>query len=207
MKKFQITAFILTAVLAASSAVSCGNKKKSTSTSDVIDDSISFSETVSTPEGAVGEKEIKVNIDEEADENDTVFKLNSVIITEPQDDNNRFVYCDVTIRNSTDSSYTLSTLNNFYLELPDGEKVYSNIRTQMYALNNFADGLYSSDPFEIPASGEFSGIIGGFILADGQNEFTVGFFPTKASPNDKASVITIDVTANDIKTVTSDMLK
>ena len=57
------------------------------------------------------------------DKNDTVFKLNSVIDSGAKsDDGERYLYLNVTIKNTSDTAYELNALNNFYLVTDDGKK-------------------------------------------------------------------------------------
>lgn len=204
MKKFRITALLLTAMLAATATVGCGKRNKTNTNDDIIfaenDAQISPVDIES-----IGKNNVTVNLSEEADENETLFKLNNVYATEELSDGGKYIYFDVTIHNSTDTEYTLSTLNNFYIEV-NGEKIYSNVRTQLYAKNNFKAEIYATDPFTVPANGEFSGVVGGIIIDKNCNDFTVGFFPTKQDINDKETVITVDVTADNIKNA-SELLK
>ena len=71
---------------------------------------------------------------------------------------------------------------------------------------NFNENTYSKDPFNIPAKGQFSGIIGGFVVDENVDTFTVGFFPTQSLVNDKDDVCLIDITPDKITTRT-DLLK
>lgn len=192
MKILKKTLLTISAAMLLLTAVGC--KKDKISSSSVKDPNI-------------GANEIKVEMSQEADANDTVFSLNSVIDAGAQTENGEhYIYLDVTIKNSSDTAYSLSTLNNFYLIMPDKSEVYGHIRTQLYALNNFSDKYFGS-PFDVPANGEFRGIIGGFVLPEGQNTFTVGFFPTKEVDTDKYNVIKIDVDASKIVPISGDLLK
>lgn len=204
MKKFRITALLLTALLAATATVGCG-KKNRTSTAD---DDIIYADTGNSSPidlESIGKNKVEVSLSEEANENETVFKLNNVYMIDAQSDGTKYVYFDVTINNSTDTEYTLSTLNNFYIEA-EGEKIYSSVVTQLYARNNFKEGIFATDPFTVPANGEYSGIVGGIILNKDYSSFTVGFYPTKEDINDKETVITIDVTSDNFKDA-SELLK
>ena len=194
MKKFRITALVLTAMIAVASTVGCGDKKGKTSSS-----------TTSQNEN-IGTNKVKVSMNEEADENETVFKLNSVYLTPVQDNGSKYLYFDVTIHNSTDTAYSLSCLNNFYIQSSDGTTINSHISAQMYARNNFREGIYTPDPFDVPANGDFSGIMGGFVIDGDLGEFTVGFFQTRENNNDKETVINVNVTPADIKDA-SELLK
>lgn len=198
MRKHRLTALILCAAMAIVPASSCQKNKKKSSSSQIKQSGMAN----------IGVNEINVGLSEEANENDTVFKLNSVIDAGKQTDKGEhYIYLDVTIKNNTDTAYTLNTLNNFYLIMPDSSEVFSAVRTQLYAINNFKEEVYSSDPFEIPANGEFSGYIGGFVLEEGKKEFTVCFFPTKENQNDKEDVIKVKITPDMVADISADVLK
>lgn len=126
MKKFKYTAILLCAGLMLTSAVGC--KKDKTTTSDtsnsISENNNNNNNNTNTTKREIGKNEIVAGISEETDENDTVFKLNSVYIT-PDAQNTtegerKYVYLDVEIKNDTDTSYDLNCLNNFILVLPDG---------------------------------------------------------------------------------------
>lgn len=192
MKILKKTLLTLSAAMLLLAAVGC--KKDKISSSSVKDPSI-------------GANEIKVEMSQEADVNDTVFSLNSVIDAGAQTENGEhYIYLDVTIKNTSGTAYSLSTLNNFYLIMPDKTEVPGHIRTQLYATNNFSEKYFGS-PFDIPANGEFRGVVGGFVLPEGQKNFTVGFFPTKEDGTDKYNVIKIEVDSSKIVSVPSDLLK
>ncbi|MDE5854334.1 MAG: DUF4352 domain-containing protein [Ruminococcus sp.] len=145
----------------------------------------------------LADTEISVGLTEEADINQTVFRLNRVIDSGTKSDNgDPYIYLDVTISNSTDKEYDLSVLNNFYLLLPDSEEIHFDVRTQLYGTKNIEN--YSASPFTVPANGEFSGIIGGFILPQNTQNFTICFFPTQDNASDKTNVVKINVTDSDI---------
>ena len=232
MKKFKYTAILLCAGLMLTSAVGCKKDKTTTSdTSNSISENNNNNNTnnnnTNTTKREIGKNEIVAGISEETDENDTVFKLNSVYITpdaqSTTEGERKYVYLDVEIKNNSDISYNLNCLNNFILVLPDGAvsddkngdgvidikdcEVYSHIQTNMYASNNFKENIYTPDPFNIPANGTFKGIVGGFRVPPETDSFTIKFFPTKDDPNNKESVIKIDVTADNIQPIPSDFLK
>lgn len=215
MKKFKYTAILLCAGLMLTSAVGC--KKDKTTTSDTSNsisdnnDNNNNNNNVNTTKREIGKNEIVAGMSEEANENDTVFKLNSVLITpdaqSSTEGERKYVYLDVEIKNNSDISYDLNCLNNFILVLPDGSEIYSHIQTNMYASNNFRENVYTPDPFNIPANGTFSGMVGGFRVPPETDSFTICFFPTKDDPSNKESVIKIDVTADDIQTISPDFFK
>lgn len=213
MKKIKYTAILLCASLILASVAGCKNNKSTVSdTSNSISDNNTNNYNVAnTPKREIGKNEITAGMSEEISENDTVFKLNSVLIT-PDSQNTsegerKYVYLDTEIKNNADISYDLNCLNNFILVLPDGSEVYSHIQTNVYATSSFKENVYTPDPFNIPANGTFSGIIGGFRVPPETDNFTICFFPTKDDPNNKESVIKIDVTADDIQTISSDFFK
>ncbi len=207
MKNLKITALAFAGVLTLVSAFGCGEKKVVERASDTQSeasvshvDSNNTADSNAVPDSDpidlenIGSIEHRANLSDEIDANETSFKLNSVIDPGVIENGQKFIFFDITINNPTDTAYSLSTLNNFFIRLPDGTDIYSDIRTQLYALNAFKENSYSKDPFEIPAKGQFSGVIGGFLLDEGVTEFTVGFFPTKDAVNDKEEVILIDIT-------------
>lgn len=204
MKMNRLTALALAAVMGSAIFTGCGQKKSK------IEDQPSeqSSEIILDDAEHLGKNKIKANLLETVSANDTVFTLNSVVSPEDKEDEGcRYVYFDVSIKNNTDTAYTLSTLNNFYLILDDGTEVYSDIRTQLYALSNFKENAYFSDPFEIPANGEFKGLVGGFLLKKDVEKFTVGFYPTKDSPRAKGDVMLIDITTDKIQTPDASIIK
>lgn len=200
--KSRLAAVILTSLLVPASLFSCSNK---TSSSSDFDFPTQSGEPVTTAK--IGSIVIDADISENVNENDTVFTLNSVIDAGIVEDGKKFIFFDITIKNDTDSSYSLSTLNNFYIILPDETDLYSTVRTQIYAINTFKEDRFFVDPFEIPAKSQFSGVIGGFTVDENIESFTVCFFPTKGNPDDKEKIIKIKVDANDIKTPGADLIK
>ncbi len=204
MKSFKYAALILAGLLTVTSAASCGKKKTIEPVSTV--DAENPPTNVYAENTEIGVNQFKADLSTEISANDTAFTLNSVIDTGYRENGKKYIYLDVTINNSTDSGYELSTLNNFYLKLSDGSEVYSDIVTSLYAMANFNENTYSKDPFNIPAKGQFSGIIGGFVVDENVDTFTVGFFPTQSLVNDKDDVCLIDITPDKITTRT-DLLK
>lgn len=204
MKSFKYAALLIAGLLTVSAAVSCGEKKTVEPMSTV--DAENPPTNVYAENSEIGKNEFKAALSTEISANDTVFTLNSVIDPGFRENGKKYIFLDVTINNSTGNAYDLSTLNNFYLKLSNGTEVYSDIVTSLYAMANFKENTYSKDPFTIPASGQFSGIIGGFIVDENVDTFTVGFFPTQANVNDKDDVCLIDITPDKITTPT-DLLK
>lgn len=192
MKKNKFISLALLAVMVLS--VGCSN---GTNVSNTSIDSPNAGNSVALDN--IAQNEISVNIAEEANTNDTTFKLNRVIDSGTADENgNPYIYLDVTISNSTDKEYDLSVLNNFYL-LADGNEIHFDIKTQIYATKNIGD--YSTSPFTIPPNGEFSGIIGGFVLPKDTQEFTVCFFPTQDDKSNKSNVVKVSVSSQNIGTL------
>lgn len=188
MKKYRIIPLILAAVMALAPLTGCngGNNTKNETPSA----------SMNKQEG-IAQTEIKAEIEEEKESNETVFKLNSVIDSGKTDEEgNRYLYLDVSITNNTDKEYELNILNNFYVLYPDGEEAHFDVRTQLYAQNNMEG--YTTNPFTLTANGTLNGMIGGFIVPPDKNEFTVCFFPTQDILTDKESVIKVDVTAENI---------
>lgn len=194
MKNHKLISFALLAVISLS-ITGCSDNKNSSLSNPSSESSMNFDEH--SKSDGIADNEISVALTEEADVNQTLFKLNRVIDSgNKSDSGDPYVYLDVTISNSTDKEYNLSTLNNFYLLLPDGQEIHFDVRTQLYGTKNIQN--YSASPFTIPASSEFSGIIGGFILPQNTQSFTVCFFPTQDNANDKTSVVKVNVSDADI---------
>lgn len=203
MKYNRLTALTLAALMGAVCITGCGQKKSNTETS-----AEASSEIILDDPAHIGKNRIEASLLETVSANDTVFTLNSVVSPKDKEEEGcRFIYFDVSIKNNSDTAYTLSTLNNFYILLEDGTEVYSDIRTQLYAASNFKEDSYFTDPFDIPANGEFKGLIGGFLLKKDVEKFTVGFYPTKDSPRAKGDVIVIDITADKIQAPDASILK
>ena len=195
MKKYKLISFALLAVISLSAVTGCSKSTNSSSGNSSAESSMNFVE-YSKSEG-LADNEISVGLTEEADVNQTAFRLNRVIDSGTKSDNgDPYIYLDVTISNSTDKEYDLSVLNNFYLLLPDSEEIHFDVRTQLYGTKNIEN--YSASPFTVPANGEFSGIIGGFILPQNTQNFTICFFPTQDNASDKTNVVKINVTDSDI---------
>lgn len=184
MKKYRILPILLAAAMAAVSFTGCSTGKEDSSSN-------------SNKQDGLAQTEIKAEIQEEGESNETVFKLNSVIDSGKTDDEgNRYLYLDASITNNTDKEYELNVLNNFYILYPDGEEAHFDVRTQLYAQNNMEN--YLTNPFKLTPNGELSGIFGGFIVPPDKNNFQVCFFPTQDNLTDKESVIKVDVTAENI---------
>jgi hypothetical protein len=197
MRKNRLAALFLAAALALTAAVGCsGNREHSSSTNE---SSYKISEDGRLD--GLADKEYKVGISEEADVNETLFKLNKVIDSgKTTDSGEHYVYLDVTIHNSTEKEYELSMLNNFFILFGDTTEAHYDIRTQLYAAKNL-DGYQGSD-FTVPAKGSFSGVVGGFLVPSAQNEYTVCFFPSLDDERDKSNVIKVKVDQSNISKLT-----
>ena len=214
MRKLQLTALLLCAAMALPAA-GCGSKSSSSDSSETVAERIANGgdEPGEAPTNVYqndsdhyGVNEEVVDMNQEADQNDTMFTLNKVYSITPEgNDSEKYIYFDVTIKNNTDKAYTLNILNNFYLIYPDGNEKYGDIKTELYANSHF--NSFNPSPFEIPANGELSGIVGGFAVSPQVEEFTVGFFPTQEDINNKENVIKVNVSADEIIADPDDILK
>lgn len=199
MKKLKFTALALALALSMVSAFSCAEE-----TTPSESGSVSVAERNEQPTEPVANKysgnSKKTNsaIGQETEVNNTVFSLNDVVrVDSPSNDGNDYVYINVTIKNNTDTEYQINSLNNFFVALPDETEISSNVRTQLYAINNYPKCI--DNPVTIPANGEFTGYLtGGFLVPSGTDSFTVGFFPTLDNGRDKSNAILSPVSAEDI---------
>ncbi|WP_303838155.1 DUF4352 domain-containing protein [Ruminococcus flavefaciens] len=201
MKKTGLFAVLLAAALTTASFAGCLDKNSSSSSR------VRQSSNIPTSIEAIGSNVVDGEMGKEVTENDTGFTLNSVISAKNSETGEQFIYMDITLRNNTDKQYTLSTLNNFYIELPDGSKAESDVRTQLYAKQNFNESKYYADPFDIPSNGQFSGVIGGIAVSGDASDFKLCFFPTGDNPRAKGTVIKYDITSGDIHAPAAEMLK
>ncbi|HBB71467.1 MAG TPA: hypothetical protein DCZ71_02540 [Ruminococcus sp.] len=199
MKVKKIIAVMLTAVLALSAAAGCSSSRSNQSS------------TQNMPAGAVkaqneiAEKEFKIAMTEPVDEHETVFQINSIVDSGMKtDDGRKYIYLNVTIKNTSGVDYELSALNNFFLLMPDKTEVSFDIRTQIYAGKNFKG--YTESPFVVAAGTEFTGYIGGFLLDENITDFTVCFFPTQDDARNKTSIIKCDVKAADMVAPPADFI-
>ena len=212
MKTSKLYAFLFAAAVMASAAAGCSD-----SNSDKNEPAAQPAATVATENlealeppvehGPAGENQVEAEIGAEVNANDTGFTLNGVIDGGHNDDGTKCLYFDITLRNETDTAYTLSTLNNFYIIDGNGEEIYSDVRSQLYANKNFNPEKYFADPFDIPSNGQFSGVIGGYTVDQGLNEFTLCFFPTGNDPRAKETVFQYHITEADIKAADSSLKK
>lgn len=211
MKKYKIISIALLSVLTLSVSAGCsGNSNVGTGDSSSVvvatePNGNSGNNTVNNNSGntvkndGLAQNEVSGNPAEDVGANDTTFRLNKVIDSGTSEDGGHYIFLDVSISNATSTAYDLSVINNFYILLPDGSESHFDIRTQLYAGQNI-DGYFPS-PFSIPASGEFSGIIGGFVLPEDTQNFKVCFFPTLDDANNKTNVIKVDVSADNIEKI------
>ncbi len=213
MKKSKISALLLCAAMALSVSAGCDNNNKSSKADKSASNAEKYNNpgneesTKNTPQEMtinpnLGENQISAGIDEEADANDTVFKLNSVVDAGVQGSNGKkYIYLNVDITNNTDEDYSLSSLNNFYLLHDDNIMETSDLSTMFYAKNNLKDIEITQDPIIIPANSKFSGFISGFEVDPNLDSFIVGFYPTQNDIGNKQTVIEIEVTPDDIQPV------
>jgi len=202
MKKLRITACLLAmaVIFSVSGGCSDDNKVQSSSTSTSVGEKTNVDNNED-----VNANEINVSVAEEANKNETGFILNSVIDSgERNEENQKYIYFNVTIKNTSDEDYELNTLNNFYILKPDGTEVHFDIRTQLFAQKNYKN--YVPNPIKVPAKGEFTGYIGGYAVDESVNDFTVCFFPTQNDARNKSDVIKCPVTASDIISPPADFI-
>ena len=205
MKKNKLCAFLLAAVVTASASAGCLDKHKKDTPKPPRQEVSDNRSPVDL--SAIGTNVINGELGTMVSENNMDFTLNAVIDPQVRDCGSKFIYFDITLRNNTATEYAMNTLNNFYIELPDGTKMYSEVRTQLYAESHFNKDKYFIDPFTIPSNGQFSGIIGGFAIEGDVSEFTLGFYPTGDDPNAKGTVIKYDITAADLAAPSAEILK
>lgn len=206
MKKTRLSGLLLAALMAATASTGClSNKKEVVEKREKAERPTAAQHSPVDPSN-IGTNEIKGEIGQEIEANNTVFTLNAVIDAGARESGKKFIYFDITLKNNTSSEYNLSTINNFYVTVPEGD-IFSDVQTQLYAKSHFSDSKYYVDPFTIPSNGQFSGVIGGFKLEENANEFKVCFYPTGEDPNAKETVIKYDITADDIVAPSDDILK
>lgn len=203
MKILRTAAVLMSVVMLTSAFTGCGKKKESTKKKQTTQ--------VEYPDW-VGKNEIKGELEKEAVGNETGYILNSVIHVHPENAaDGDYYYLDVTIKNQTDTAYALNALNNFYIELSDSTQVDYFVGADTYGASHFKDDIYSvvSEQYQLPANGEFSGIVGGFKIDPAKvgSKITVCFFPTRENADDKEDVIKVDVPADKIVEPSADMLK
>ena len=205
MKKTGFIAVLIAVALTTAAFAGCSDSNESSSTSSKRPPRTSTSApSVTEP---IGTNVIDGELGKEVTEKDTAFTLNSVVSALNSETGEHFIYMDITLRNSMSKEYTLSTLNNFYIELPDGSEVYSDVRTQLYAKQHFNDSKYYADPFDIPSNGQFSGLIGGIVIVGDITDFKLCFFPTGDNASAKGTVIKYDIKASDVIDPPAEVLK
>lgn len=196
-KKYKLIPLLIASVLACASLAGCSSGTESSTGNS---SSVSSSSSNQKRQEGLANTEVKAGVSEEATSNSTSFILNGIVDSGMTDDSgNKYIYLDAVIKNSTDKEYDLNMLNNFYLLLPDDSEIHFDVRTQLYGQNNIDN--YYANPFTIPANGELSGIFGGFVVSPDITSFTVCFFPTQDEMSNKESVIKVDVTADNFRTL------
>lgn len=195
MKKFKISALILTAVLAFTPAIGC---KSGTDGSTSVPTNI----TAYKDDPSIGKNKIDVSMNDSTELNETSYTINSIIDSGKRVEGLKYIYLDVTIKNNSDKEYEMNALNNFYLIMNDGEEVLSDIRADIYAKQSIND---YKQLLSIPAGEEYNGYIG-FLIKESVNTFTIGYFATGDS-NDKSSVILCNVAPEDIIAAPEGMIK
>lgn len=195
MNKFRLSALVLAFTLSAVCAFSCSEKTETQNDSD-----ISVADTTESAQNKYSGNSQKNDIafGQEIEVNNTIFKLNDVVrVPAPNVDGSDFIYLNVTIKNKVDLEYEISSMNNFFLALPDETEVSMDVRAKLYAIQNYSK--CTDDNITIPANGEFSGFLaGGFLVPSGTDSFTVGFFPTLNNAKDASNVILSPVTGGNI---------
>ncbi len=192
MKISKLSAFIAAAVIAVSSMAGCNSDKRPTGSTGNTNPSGPINQYKDNPE--IGKEKIDIGFNEDANHNNTTFKLNRVIDSgKATEDGQKYIYADITLKNNMDSAYQVNALNNFYLILPDETEVFTDIRADLYAkqsINGYEQLL------EIPANSEFNGYIG-FLIKPDVTSFSFCYFAT-ANENDKETVIRCPVASSDI---------
>lgn len=199
MKKFRFSALLFALSLSAVSAFSCNDEtpSKPQQSASLIDPNEPVSQAPNKYSG--DSKKTNAEFGQPSDEiNNTVFTLNKVVSFTPQDsDGKDMVFLNVTIKNNTDIEYEISSLNNFFLALPDNTEITTDIRARLYAISNLPKCIDA--PVKIPANGEFTGYLAeGYLVPSGTDSFTVGFFPTLDNERDTSNAILTPVSAEDI---------
>ncbi len=187
MKKFKFAALFLAAAIAIIPLTGC--RLNSSSDSDSSSDSSGYAGM-----SDVAVTQMTTSLGDETTVDSTAYTLNRVIDSGMVKDDLKYIYLDVTIKNSSDEDYEANALNNFYLILEDGTEITTDIRADNYGKQSI-DGYEHLS--EIPAGGEFSGYIG-FCVDEDVTDFTVGFFVTGSDIKDKSTVIYCSVGDGDI---------
>ena len=85
--------------------------------------------------------------------------------------------------------------------LPDGTSILPHMRTDQYGKEHYS--VYAPTPFTVPARGEFTGYLTGFVVEENVDTFTVCFYPTQNN-NNKRTVVKVEVSPGDIKQLPED---
>jgi hypothetical protein len=186
MKKTRFAALILAAAL---TAVSAGCRANSTKVEENVNGGAYAGIS------GVADDSVTVSIGEEANKNNTTYTLNSVIDSGYVQDGLKYIYLDVTIKNTSDTDYEANAINNFYLILDDSTEVLPGVLADNYAKQHINGYEHLSG---IAANSEFNGYIG-FALDESIDSFTVGFFPTATDIDDKSNVVYTKISSDDIK--------
>ncbi len=193
MKISRLSALFAAALIAVSTMAGCSSDKEESSRNA---SSSGYSHGIESykENPDIGKEKIEISINEDANHNESNFKLNQVIDSgKISPTGEKYIYLDVTIKNTMAESYEINALNNFYLVLSDETEIFTDIRTDLYA-KQYMNGY--EQLLEIPANGEFHGYIG-FAIDPSVTDFTACYFAT-ANENDKGTVIRCPVTQADI---------
>lgn len=215
MKKLQLTALVVAFSLCSVPLFSCSDDDSKTpsislvdpsensqteneNTDENTDENVSESKSDdSTNRHSSGSHKNDSSFGEEAEVNETIFTLDSVVRVPDEISGKDYIYIGVTIKNSTDTEYTISSLNNFFLDIGNGQELASDVRTKQLALSEFPKCV--NDPVTIPANGEFSGYLaGGFAVPTDTQAMSVGFFPTLDNDTNKSEFISTPISADNI---------
>lgn len=186
MNKFKFISLLSAVVISAVSLTACGEKTQ-VSTPDANKLPSAIENYADDPEIAKNKSE--TTLGKPVTINDTIYTLNNVIDAGIVLDNLRYYYLDITVKNTSDKDYSINGLNNFYLILPDGTEVLSNVRADLYAKQSFTE---YKQFINLEAGAEYNGYVG-YCLNPDVDQFTVCFFPTGDS-NDKSDVVCTEIT-------------
>ncbi len=194
MKKARIAVLLAAAVLSLTPAAGCRTNKKPVEKTSSASAYADISE--------VGKNKVDVKLEEKAEVNETTFKVNRVINSGRVKDGLKYIYLDVTIKNTSSDNYEINSLNNFYLLLSDGTEILTDVRADIYAKQS----MEGYEPItEVKAGAEVSAYIG-FAIDEAITDFTACFFPT-GTADDKSNVIRCEVKAADIVSAPDGMFK
>ncbi|MDE6035531.1 MAG: DUF4352 domain-containing protein [Ruminococcus sp.] len=198
MNKSRISAFIIALAFSTVCAFSCAeNNASEPDTRTSVIDTAKSTEPVQNKYSGNSHKTDSA-FAQEAEVNNTIFKLNDVVrVPAPNISGSDFIYLNVTIKNKVDLEYEISSMNNFFIALPDETELAPDVRAKLYALQNYP--VCIDDNITIPANGEFSGFLaGGFLVPSDTDSLTVGFFPTLNNAKDSSNVILTPVKGGNI---------